>query len=372
MEGILMYAAMNLNGELIYARELERGYSLDNQWFCPDCRQEVIVKKSKKQKYFFSHLNVCHSEDLDRVIINTETDSHMRTKEIFYNALQDTELTIQIEYPIDSINQIADIYVEDYLKQNRMVIEYQHTPISAKLIHQRHKKYLSFSNRSIWLIDYHLSENIKQNFTWFQTMLHYDRQEGFYWQTIDTTREEIVFLKSLPLIFQLEKITYIEEKVNVKDFVRHCQPSQNKQAKKIIINKRNYRKKPLREIKRLINNPQYRSQIMILYKEGLILSEIPSWILTDNWRILITKSPSWLVLSWVYAIINKFAGSFSNHDFMDQLQSCYHIKMAESPLIEDSLYPLLAEKLLDLFQHKGIIQSISSDQWVMIVTNNKL
>lgn len=362
--GDYMYAAMSSKGELIYANQLKKGREFNSRWYCPICSQQVILKISSKQKYFFSHLSPCQSQNIQIGRENEESYYHKQAKECFYQALQISEFNVQIEYPLETIKQIADIYIEDLNRKNKRVIEYQHTTIGAKQLHIRHSQYSSQVDRCNWLMDYRLIKNLKKNFSWLQSVLHYQEGIGFYWQGLDTEKGEVVFYKNFPLIWQDGNFTYQEERRKLQDFVEDDLPNAKYSVEnsKIVIKTRN--RQSLKEIKRLQNNPQYRKQIMSLYQQGIKLFNLPDWIFTENWRILISKGPSWLVFAWVYAIFKQFQGAFTKVKFSQKIQDCIHIQLADSPLIEDNLYPLLADALIFLFEEKGIIRPLDQDLWL--------
>lgn len=64
-----MYAALNADSELIFARDT----CTDSRYYCPQCTQAVYLKKSSKGKFHFAHYRRCDKKMAGETIVRSST-----------------------------------------------------------------------------------------------------------------------------------------------------------------------------------------------------------------------------------------------------------------------------------------------------------
>lgn len=355
-----MLIASLKNYQLIHASEAI-GMSLKGQeFYCPECQKRVVLKKSKKNQYFFSHLTQC-GKDYVRIKA-IESKEHLKAKSLLITELKKIDMAeVDEEKYFKEITQSADAYV--HIKKNRypqQIYEYQRSVIPASDIQLRQENYKRTVDRIYWLIDYELTESLPMNAHWLQTMLNYSSELGYYLNFLDLNQEEIVTKHSLPILYKSELLVYIESRQKIAEHALQKMPIKIKKVTESTtykVSKNDYRRK----LRGLMTSSSHREDIYLLYSQGIILSELPEWIITEKWHFLFIETPSWLVILWSIVIVKKYKAKFSLMDFVDDLTEMNRIQLNPLPLIEHNPYPDLAKAILNLLIEKGLIITLSID-----------
>lgn len=361
-----MLAAVSTEGELIYASEVKSKYTSTTEFYCPHCSQRVFFKVSHRGKSFFSHLTKCnHNESRIKPL---ETEEHLLGKEIILSELQSVDNQyVQSEFFFSQINQHADVFVKTTGHSiNTIIFEFQRSIIPAHEVYLRNYNYEQEVDQVHWLIDYHATKKLQINQRWIQTMLNYCADDGFHLKLLDLHSKEIVIQHNLPVIFKKDNIEYKERRVTLEDFQKINRPK-NSHSKIIRVSSSKTKEKQyFRQLNSITNSETYRQNIYLLYQHGTILAELPKWVFIDEWQILITKTPSWLVFSWILTLLKQMNGTFNTEEFTEKIRTCTEIQLADTPLIHEDVYSILSMSILVLFMRKGIIEMKSKHIWIVI------
>lgn len=358
-----MLVAISKEGELIYASEVKLKHPDLTEFYCPTCAQKVFYKDSHKGKGFFSHYSKCQSEESRMSPI--ESDEHKLGKEIIIQELQGIQkLVPQTELFFPEINQYADVYVASNSANTESVIyEFQRSVIPVADVIVRNQNYKQQVNQVHWLMDDFTTRRTALNQRWKQTMLNYSDGWGFHLKFLNLKNKEIIIQHHLPIIYQKNNYRLKQNKMTIREF--HQQDSlQDENAE--LVSVRNHVQKPLnyhRQLSGIMNNEAYRNTIYLLYQQGTVLTDLPEWVFTEQWEVLLTQSPSWLVFSWSLTIIRQLNHTFTTEAFIEKFRACSEIKVAQTPLIHDDIYPILCLSVLILLFQKGIIEKESSMEW---------
>lgn len=146
-----MFIAKRENGELFsLVSETNRNDLLQlrtrERFFCPSCKEEVVLKLGTKRVYHFAHLkgSDCPAQ------IEPESEYHLLGKLQLYEWLRLQKVDPKLEPYLDKIKQRPDIL---FIYQNKTyVIEYQCSPISEQLFHKRTRQYITNGFIPIWIL----------------------------------------------------------------------------------------------------------------------------------------------------------------------------------------------------------------------------
>ena len=343
--------------QLIYASEVITKQLPNDSFYCIKCKERVILKQSKKGRYFFSHLTTCGRQE--RKATPYESEQHKQAKKLLMRQLSGvTHMIVSEEEYIESIQQTADTFIK-IQAERQFIYEYQRSIISAEEVNTRHANYLQVVDQVYWLLDYQLSMNLPLSSTWLRTMLAYSKELGYHLIFLDLEAEVIVIKANLPIIFQKNIYECLELTYKIVDHANNRRPIKihNKVVQTGKIKKSVHYQ---REIKAIMANSTYREDIYFLYEAGIILSEQASWIFTDHWQLLFTDSPSWLIFLWVIVILKNLKGAFTLKDFSQAIKDHDRIQLKLFPLMNIDPYEHFSVVLVQLFVDKGLIEKLSS------------
>jgi len=168
----------------VIATEAEKGH----QYFCPECNEEVVLKKGKVITHHFSHKSTTECPNS-----KPESKEHLRAKILIYNWCRDLGMTCYLEHPIETPNgrRRADIYVESFGK--KYAIEIQKSPQSMEDFERRTESYRSVSVHVIWVPMLTTSQNLSSWQVW-AILAHNNRcwfwepnEEAFWFPNIAIT-----------------------------------------------------------------------------------------------------------------------------------------------------------------------------------------
>ncbi|XJS09986.1 competence protein CoiA [Aerococcaceae bacterium WGS1372] len=350
-----MLIASLTNNQLIYANEVVERQLMSEAFYCTKCEKPVILKRSKKGKYFFSHLTACGVEATKLRPI--ESMEHQQAKKLLVKELsQIPSYKVIEEKYFDSIQQTADIFIK-LEGQNSFIYEYQKSIIPVSEVRKRQKKYLKIVDHVYWLLDYQLAYHLSLNSNWLQTMLNYSDELGFYVNFLNLKEELIIVKSHLPIIYQKEKNVTIEMKYNI---ITHARGNLPEIARRRIerVKQSNKSVSYIRELKAIMSNVAYREDIYLLYEQGIILSEQAEWIFTDKWQLLLVDIPSWLAILWALVVLKECGSEFIFEDFIKGLKNSKRIQLKLLPLICIDPYIYLGEALINLFVNKGFVKKL--------------
>lgn len=150
MEVVALLHAKLKNGDSIalyqYSREEIEALRANETFYCPICKDKVIIKAGTKTIAHFAHQRaaICLSQE------RGEGEYHEKGKLLMYKwlVLQGIEAELEVYFP--SIKQRADILVK--IGSKRIAIEYQCARIPIQDVFNRTMGYLQEGIQPIWII----------------------------------------------------------------------------------------------------------------------------------------------------------------------------------------------------------------------------
>ncbi|MCT4388810.1 competence protein CoiA [Leuconostoc falkenbergense] len=136
-----MIVAYNQRQKYILAKDAQKNQS----YFCPGCREPVMLKVGDVKQKHFAHYSVT----LCQTLTENETTAHLSGKMQLAQYLQQFG-HVEIEAVIASIQQRPDILLTQ--GNQKLAIEYQCSPISQKRLMQRNAGYQSCHIKVIWIL----------------------------------------------------------------------------------------------------------------------------------------------------------------------------------------------------------------------------
>lgn len=121
-------------------------------FFCPSCKEEVLLKIGSIKNPHFAHRSKCV------YTTENETEEHLMGKKVLYDWLQNQMEQVELEKFFHEISSRPDIYAE--WKKRKMAIEFQCSHISKDEILKRTKKFYQIEIVPIWMVH---SKHIKLN-----------------------------------------------------------------------------------------------------------------------------------------------------------------------------------------------------------------
>ncbi|NEW65865.1 hypothetical protein H1220_03370 [Carnobacteriaceae bacterium zg-84] len=118
----------------------------EEDYYCPSCLQEVVLKIGKVKTPYFAHKKVC-SQNL---FSEGETIEHVQGKQYLYDLLSKHSCCPVLEPYIKTLKQRPDILF--FYKHQQYVIEFQCSFISSEKIRQRTEGYVKEGYHVIWIV----------------------------------------------------------------------------------------------------------------------------------------------------------------------------------------------------------------------------
>ncbi len=136
-----MLSAINQRGELVSIVTIDEKHELLNQkFFCPACKERLIVKTGSNRMWHFAHphhSNCASSEP--------ESEYHLLGKKLLYEWLNAQNQTVEMETYFPNIKQRADLYA-------KRPIEFQCSTIPDALFVERTKNYCKIGEKPLWIL----------------------------------------------------------------------------------------------------------------------------------------------------------------------------------------------------------------------------
>ncbi|UJL47629.1 hypothetical protein KFZ58_07125 [Virgibacillus sp. NKC19-16] len=145
-----MLQAISKNGNMIMLHtmtniEIEKSKQ-KQPYFCPACKQQVIIKAGSKVIPHFAHRSTSNCP----INEGGEGAYHAKGKLLLYNWLIHQKLDVQLEVFISEINQRPDLLLT--INRKRIAIEYQCARVRPEQIRQRNAGYAHAEITPIWIL----------------------------------------------------------------------------------------------------------------------------------------------------------------------------------------------------------------------------
>lgn len=137
-----MLLAKNEHQQLVLAKEASK----NDRYFCPDCKDKLILKQGNKLTAHFSHYKKCDNPTFSE----GETTEHVSGKLWLFEQCLRHNLNTVLEAYLPNIQQRPDILVT--YKGQLFAIEFQCSRISLNCIQHRTKGYLDQGIKVIWIV----------------------------------------------------------------------------------------------------------------------------------------------------------------------------------------------------------------------------
>lgn len=168
-----MLTAQNKQNQRVAARDAQR----KAPYFCPSCREQVILKRGTRMMAHFAH----RPNSNCRPFSESESQNHLTGK--WQLAAYFGSYHVELEPYIQLLAQRPDLLVKR--DEHIMAVEYQCSPISADKLLQRNQGYHSYGLEVTWI----LGEGYLQTITSVrhaEKWLQYSAKLGWYlifWET---------------------------------------------------------------------------------------------------------------------------------------------------------------------------------------------
>ena len=130
-----MIIALNDKNERIDIEKAVKG----KKYFCPLCHNELIQKLGTIKAHHFAHRHAC-----------TETWSRDMSPWHFWWQRQFPAEACECVFENEGQSHRSDVY----LKEDNIILEFQHSPISISEFKERNKFYKSLNLKVIWVFDF--------------------------------------------------------------------------------------------------------------------------------------------------------------------------------------------------------------------------
>lgn len=212
-----MYAAL-LEKKLVTAIEeasqiyqQKKRLNFDN-YYCPQCKQRVILVISQCKMPFFKHLKLISGEG--------EKEEHFQSKKILCASLVALGWPAQVEVPLADQQLRADI-----LAQPKLAFEIQCAPLSKQEYLHRHNLYRQIGIKDIWIVGkrHYLTKNLRESQKIF---LRKNKKWGFYYLEIAPFKNQLflkydICLEAMTNKLQYETACFSLDETGVRNFLNY-------------------------------------------------------------------------------------------------------------------------------------------------------
>ncbi len=355
-----MRIAMNESGALVYC-EIGKLLDKNQHYFCPKCGERVILNTNQKQLQYFSHQPCKYGTG--------ETEKHRNGKIILGEWLELAGYQTTLELTMENYEQRADVLCED--EHQKIVVEYQCSPITAKELTKRDLGYQQLGYQSLWVLGerYYIQEQM--NDTLAYCMLHHPHLDYFL---VFLVENHIILKTHLQLDNYTKKLNYQEYILPLKKY--HAKKLLNffLKSKTGIIKKGDYRQEYFNLEKKhqiLLNTQEENRQFLLaLYIAHIHLFDLPKIC----WQLpkynLVFKSANYLWRGYVVVWLVKNCGKIiSLEECLKEINQLIDVNKLrvyptyQSNRLKNEIYLFLQE-----LTNQGNLSQISSEQW--FVKNN--
>ncbi|MDM5206992.1 competence protein CoiA [Cytobacillus kochii] len=161
-----MLKAITNDGKLITAQDVQYGKSKEKSFYCPECKDVVILKNGIFKKSHFAHKP--HSQCFESY--EKESEIHLKGKLLLYDLLKKYYRNVEIEKYFVNIHQRADLSFEH--NGGVYAIEFQCSIIPTKIVHKRTNGYIKSGIKPLWILSHQQLHTIGNHLFSF-TAFHY-------------------------------------------------------------------------------------------------------------------------------------------------------------------------------------------------------
>lgn len=163
----------------------------NKKWFCPGCKEEVIIKNGSILCAHFAHKNKCSCD----IFSENESKEHLLGKKLIADNCRKFRIPYEVEAFLPELNQRPDILIN-----KEIAIEFQCSSLSIERFMERTKNYQKHGYQVIWLLGMklHLTSkisNLQKNF------IYLSKNIGFYVWELDVVEKKVMtnfFLSDSP------------------------------------------------------------------------------------------------------------------------------------------------------------------------------
>lgn len=353
-----MQLALNSRGETLYAQTLPAAKDRQSAYYCPQCLQAVYLKQSRRGKPFFSHYQACQTARRKQRQRPIESQEHQTAKELFLKLSSPWQ--IHSEYYLPEIQQTADIYLEDCQAGRKVIVEFQHSPIPARELAQRHKAYLTQVPAVYWLMNYRFLIENQGRKEWLWRMLQFNSADRYYCLALDLERGEVVKWHRIKMLHRKQAFHYQESRYSLDAFLSGGAPYRTQSCCRQQKVANRHDKDYQRLLWELRQNQSYQEEIQALYTAGSRLSDFPQLLLTQELQLEYCQGASIWQIIWAYQAVLELPACFQFNDFLFKIRQCPYIKLRPFPLISSDFQRLLAETFLQIFCQMDLLKQAGS------------
>ncbi|MFC5463995.1 competence protein CoiA [Lederbergia graminis] len=147
-----MLTAYNENGNFIslagdMSPQQIRSTLQNQNFYCPICKERVILKVGEIRIPHFSHLKFSNCSSS---VSEPESHQHLQGKKQLFTFFKSKVKSVYLEVYLPTIKQRPDIFIKQ--ENHSYAIEFQCSPISRDIIRKRTNGYLSAGIIPIWII----------------------------------------------------------------------------------------------------------------------------------------------------------------------------------------------------------------------------
>lgn len=353
-----MYAALNQKQELVYAQDGSNVENDNHSYSCPMCSQVLILKKSKKGKYYFSHQVACGSMDRKR-LPGGESSQHCLAKYLLARGSSKSKIEVKLEE--------SGLEIDVLFPPNR-IMEYQKSIIPSSHLNKRHQTYLSQGFNPLWITDQSYFKNGKLT-KWKKMLLQYCPEYGYHWWSLDVEGERLHLYYRLPLLFKDERWAAHHATWELKEnWLEHFDLSNAHVERQVWRGKKYFR--GVKYKMSLKYSTQYQSFLYFLAQEGYSLEMCPEWIFYGNWQTPCLVSPTWisLVLIWTFLMqhVGKVILTQDLRSFMKENEAKSFVKVLDFPLIGEKVEEDWLKSVIQIFMVAGNLKRIDKEKWLVV------
>lgn len=134
-----MLMALDKQGILIHVHQAV----INDQYYCPDCHQELVIRHRKGGDIFFAHYDPNHEQ-------SGESVEHLTGKQQIYEWASSHGWNPRLEVYLPTIDQRADVLL--IINGQRVAIEFQCSPLTIEQIQERNEGYATEKITVKWLL----------------------------------------------------------------------------------------------------------------------------------------------------------------------------------------------------------------------------
>ncbi|MTT30574.1 hypothetical protein GMB86_00910 [Terrilactibacillus sp. BCM23-1] len=303
----------------IYTPEFLHSLRKSTQFYCPVCKQKVILKLGQKKIWHFAHhyhlpctLTQCEAE----------SERHLKGKKELFAWFETYHHAPILEHYLPELHQRPDLY----LPQKRVAIEYQCSNMSLEIITRRIKGYHQEKLASVWI----LGENrlkrkgLKIKLSQMDLMMmHYQSVSQNLNQSPFVSPYKLLFFNPSSKIFTyiyhiipLTPTQFISERKDI--MMNHINPNHLftmplSHLPKPLMNVWNKHKQRERLIPRKYTSSTEHYIRTLCYKKNRVYSQFPSFIGLPHYSyIRLETSP----IHWQYWIFLRYINNTKSHEHL--------------------------------------------------------